>query len=577
MSITADPAQPLDRKDAWHQAAVWTAAVAGAFSVVVAGFLVVYSLRSQATEMRDADALKELKTALGQSPKSEELKQQIRDLDLTLRKRFSRNTQRIAAGRYLLLAGVVVLLIALKSAAVLRKQLPAPQPITGLPGEEARRARAARRALAATAVALVAAAAALAVSCRTLIAPEPKGAAVAPFPTDEEIQKNWPRFRGPRGLAISACTNVPTSWNGKTGEGILWKSEVPLSAPSSPVVWGDRVFLTGASKQKLEVYCFDLATGALAWQKPVAGIPGSPPKLPEAMEGVGCAAATPAADGRRFYAIFATGDVAAFDFQGRRVWARNLGVPENGYGYASSLALWHDRLLVLYDQATADDKKSKLIALEAATGKTVWEAKRDSPQTWSTPIVVKTPKGEQAICCGDPWLCGYDPATGRELWRAECLGGEIAPSPVYANGVAFTANAGSYATAVRTDGSGDVTKSHILWRAEDGLPDICSPLATGEFVFCLTSDGLLTCYDAKAGQRAWEKDFQVPFSSSPSLVGDRLYLLGEKGIAIILQVGREPKEIGRADLGEKVRTSPAFLDGRIIIRGQKHLFCIGKK
>ena len=700
-TATANLASREQAKRARWQAAAWTAAIAGGFSAILAVLLAWHSVASRAADMRKADRLAELKQDLRRSPLDEALKERIRDLDRRLREDFFRHTYLTTSGRYLLLGGTVVLLIALKSAAALRRKLPMPRAAAGQPGAEARAARVARWAVVAACAVLVLAATALALSTPPPLAEKKEKAEVADFPSDEEVQRNWPRFRGPGGLAVAAFTNVPTSWNGKTNEGILWKSEVPLPAPSSPIVWGDRVFLTGSSKpsspllsaedlkdaaglvaklrnpadplsrflretfspeakdhlakyeagkppseelqgaladelnraiqgdpfydaqrfagvqlsektrrlieqkprdkelvrlhrrlledaypleiakqveEKLEVYCFDATTGKLLWQQAVTDVPGSPAQKPKPMEGVGFAPSTPATDGRRVYAIFANGDLVAYDFQGGRVWARNLGVPENGYGHASSLAMWRNLLLVPYDQATADDKKSKLIAIEAASGKTVWEAKRDTPQTWATPIVATTEKGGQIIACGDPYLCGYDPATGKELWRAECLGGEVVPSPAYANGVAFAANAGSYATAVRTDGQGDVTKTHILWKAEDGLPDICSPLTNGELVFLLASDGLLTCYDAKSGKRVWEHELRAHSESSPSLVGDKVYILTDAGTMIIVHAGREFKEVGRAELGEKSsRAIPAFLDGRIIIRGEKHLFCIGKK
>ncbi|HUT32455.1 MAG TPA: PQQ-binding-like beta-propeller repeat protein [Planctomycetota bacterium] len=591
---TANPAvDPSERKRSWLQAAWATAVVAGVFSVVLAAAMVVDALRSQAEDMRTADRLAELKVALRDRPMDEGLKARIRALDVELRRSFFRRSQATDTGRWLLLAGVAVFLISLKSAMALRRKLPMPKAETPVPGLVGRLARTSRWAVAAVGVVLALAAAALVVTASSILGRPERGEKAATYPSDEELAKNWPRFRGPGGLGISAYANVPTSWNGKTGDGILWKTAVPLGAPSSPIAWGDRIFLTGSSKKLLEVYCFDAATGQLLWQQAASGIPGSPAERPRTMEGVEWAPSTPATDGARVYAIFSTGDVIAHDFSGTRVWARNLGTPENSYGHASSLAMWRNLLIIQYDQATADDKKSKLIALDAATGRTVWETKRDTPQTWATPIVAKvshlqlahsghvriedaTP-GDQIIACGDPFLCGYDAASGKELWRAECLGGEIAPSPVYANGVAYTANAGSYATAVRTDGSGDVTKTHVLWKAEDGLPDICSPLANGELVWALTAGGLLTCYDAKTGKRLWEKDFEVNCSSSPSLVGDKVLVTSEKGVTFFVAASRELKELGKAELGEGCRTSPAFLDGRIVIRGEKHLFCIGKK
>ena len=566
-----------EAKRSWLSAAFATAVVAGIFSAVLSVLMVVDSVRSQAESIRKADRLAEMKAALRKDPLNEALMSQIRDYDVRLRRSFFRRSQATDTGRWLLLAGVAVFLISLKSAMALRKKVPMPKAETPVPGLVACLARTSRWAVAAVGIVLLLASAALVVTASSILARRDAGERAASYPSDEEVARNVPGFRGPGGLGISAYTNVPTSWNGKTGEGILWKTAVPLGAPSSPIAWGDRIFLTRSSKKLLEVYCFDAATGKLLWQQAAAGIPGSPAERPKVMEGVEWAPSTPATDGARVYAIFSTGDVIAFDFSGKRSWARNLGTPENSYGHASSLAMWRNLLLIQYDQATPDDKKSKLIALDAATGRTVWETKRETPQTWATPIVVKTPKGEQIICSGDPFLCGYDPASGKELWRAECLGGEIAPSPVYANGVAYTANAGSYATAVRTDGTGDVTKTHVLWKAEDGLPDICSPLTNGELVWALTTGGLLTCYDAKTGKRLWEKDFETNCSSSPSLVGERVCVMSEKGTMFVVQAARTLKELGKAELGEKCRTSPAFLDGRIIIRGEKHLFCIGLK
>jgi len=566
-----------DAKRSWLATARATAVVAGVFSALLAAFMLVHSFRSQAEDMRKADKLAELKSALRKDPLNEALMGRIRELDLRLRQDFFRRSDALAAGRWLLLAGVAVFLIALKSAGTLSKKLPMPKAAMPDPGAWGRVRRVARWAIAIAGTILALIGASLAFTSSSVFSRREAAEEAAAYPSDEEVARNWPGFRGPGGLGVSAHKNVPTGWDGTTGAGILWKAEVPLGGPSSPVLWADRVFLTGSSKAKLEVYCFELATGKLLWQQEAAGIPGSPAERPKVMEGVEWAPSTPATDGTRVYAIFATGDAIAFDFSGKRVWARNLGTPANNYGHAASLALWRNLLIIQYDQGSPDDKKSKLIALDAATGRTAWEARRETGQTWATPIVVKTPTGDQIIACGDPHLCGYDPASGRELWRAECLGGEIAPSPVYANGVAYTANAGSYASAVRTDGQGDVTKSHLLWKAEDGLPDVCSPLTNGELVWTLMSGGLLTCYDAKTGKRLWEWDFEENCESSPSLVGDKVMVVTDKGAAILMRTGREPEVADCATLGEKCRTSPAFLDGRLIIRGEKHLFCIGDR
>ena len=586
MSDSTPDTQSTDAADATfaaaaYQGAVWTAAVAGIFSLIVCGLLAVNHVKGQALDPRDSQAVAELKKALSQDARNEALKKQIRELDLALRRDYFRRTAFANRGAFLLVGGLVVFLAALKSACDLRKKLPMPQGTMHERGEEARAAATARRSVAVAGLVVGGAALVLAAVAGRELPGQPGSPAPtvkeAPYPTREEIGKHWPRFRGPGGLGVSAYANVPTAWNGKTGEGVAWKTAVPLPGPNSPVVWGDRVFLSGATKAKREVYCFDAASGKLLWRGAVADIPSRSAEPPEVMEATGHAAPTVATDGRRVYAIFANGDLAAFDFAGQRVWAKNLGKPDNTYGHASSLTTWRDRLLVLMDQGGEDDGKSKLMALDGPTGRTVWAATRKVGTTWATPIVARTPSGDQIITVAVPWVIAYDPATGAELWRADCLDGEIAPSPVYANGMVLVAQAHALAAAIRTNGKGDVTKTHIAWSAEDGLPDTCSPLTNGGLLFLATADGMVTCYDAKDGKKLWEHDYETHFLSSPSLAGDKVCLLNDKGVAFIFAAARAFKELGRAALGEKAVASPAFQDGRIYMRGHKHLFCIGKR
>jgi outer membrane protein assembly factor BamB len=184
---------------------------------------------------------------------------------------------------------------------------------------------------------------------------------------------------------------------------------------------------------------------------------------------------------------------------------------------------------------------------------------------------------DQLITCADPWVIAYNPADGRqEYWRAKVLRQDVGPSPTFADGLVYVANQFPYLSAIKPDGSGDVTKSQVVFTAEDGLPDTCSPLATSQFVFLLTSDGLLTCYDAKSGEKLWEHDFDgLPFSSSPGLVGKLVYLVSKEGKSFVIEPTREGcKIVAEGNLGENCVTSPAFQDGRIYLRGQKHLFCI---
>jgi outer membrane protein assembly factor BamB len=220
---------------------------------------------------------------------------------------------------------------------------------------------------------------------------------------------------------------------------------------------------------------------------------------------------------------------------------------------------------------------SKMIALDGFTGQTVWETKRPVPNSWSSPIVTEIGEQFQLLTCGDPWVIAYDPAKGIELWRANCLAGDIAPSLIYANGLVFAIEPYSKLVAIRPDGRGDVTETHIAWSLEEGAPDICSPVSNGELIFLLSTEGLLSCYKVADGKRLWEQDLRENFWASPSFVGDKLYLLTEEGVMLIVQSGPEFKELARCELGEECRASPAFADGRIYIRGLENLYCIGKK
>jgi len=417
-------------------------------------------------------------------------------------------------------------------------------------------------------------------SAKTVAEPpvKAKAASVEPLPSDEEAAKMWPRFRGPDGLGISAYTNIPTEWNVPEGKGVRWKTRVPLDGFSSPVVWGKLVFLTGADEKTRRVYCFDADSGKVLWEKDVPGTPQSTAEPAKTTKDTGFAAPTPATDGRRVYAIFANGDLAAMDFAGSVLWSKSLGLPENSYGHAASLLTYQNLLIVPFDQGSASAGKSRLFAMDSATGNTVWEAKRQVPNSWTTPIVIQHAGRSQLITSADPWVTAYDLLKGTELWKAKCMRQDVGPSPVFAEGMVYAVTEYTYLVAIRADGNGDVTASHIAWKGEDGLPDTCSPLATKDHVYVLATHGTLTCYDAKEGAMKWEEDLETEFYGSPSLVGNRIYVFNKEGKAWVVEAGPEKcKRISQCEMGEPCVTSPAFQDGCFFIRTEKHLLCIGNK
>jgi outer membrane protein assembly factor BamB len=390
--------------------------------------------------------------------------------------------------------------------------------------------------------------------------------AAADLPSQAEYQKNWPRFRGPDGSGV--CTQGEAPLN---ADHIAWTADVPAAGFGSPVVWGERVFLSGGDDKGCSVMCLDANSGKLLWQTSV-------PKADEAFEAPdqsGIAASTVATDGLRVYAVFANGDLAAVNFDGSVAWSKHLGAPKNLYGHTSSLLTWQDRVIVQFDQGDADDKLSKLYAFDGATGKVAWEQSRDVGSSWATPIVFEVAGKTQLLTLAPSFAISYSAKDGAELWRAECVDGEVTPSPVFAGGKLFIVSPTSKLQAYRPDGEGDVTKTHLEWIAEDGIPDITSPVSNGELVFLIDTSGMLSCYDAKDGKKQWQKDIEEECKASPSIVGGKLCLVTMKGLVIVVEAGREFKELARFPLNEEVFASPAFAGNKMFVRGMKHLICVG--
>jgi outer membrane protein assembly factor BamB len=583
------------------------AAVAAVFAIVVCALLLYDYAQRLRKDPLDSPTYKALTDALNQHPTDESLKEQVRTLDRQLRSEYFRQRAFTDVGAVLLIVAVLTFLLSARAAATLRRRIPLPTAQLGPQDREAAWTRIARWAVAATCVVMIGAAVIVILNVKSPLpendeklaagldqpqenvprseTPEqqrqkpeaPSNVAAEPPPSDADVAKAWPRFRGPGGLGISAYSNVPDAWDAAKGKGIAWKTPVPLPGNNSPVVWGKRVFLSGADQRRREVYCFDADGGKLLWRQNVPGTPQSNSRPPEVNDDTGFAAPTTASDGRRVFAIFANGDLAAFDVAGKPAWAKSLGMPENSYGHASSLTTYKNLLLVQFDQGSSNAPKSRLLAFDSATGNLVRQVDRPVPNSWSSPIVVRFGDRDQLIASGDPWVIAYNPSDFSETWRVKCLRTDIGPSPVSADGRVFVANDNARLSAIRTDGHGDVTTTHVLWKGDDGMPDTCSPLATSEFVFLLTSTGTLTCYDAVKGGVLWAEEFEENCSASPSMVGKRLYIIANSGKAWIVEPSRDKcRRIGECNLGEECVTSPAFQDGRIYLRGKKHIFCIGK-
>lgn len=576
----------------WPTMGFRVATAAAAFSLFVAAALVKEHFQhKKATYPLDHPRIISLKEQLVREPLNEGLKSSIRGLDLQFRVAHDRYLQHVSRGRWLLFGGAVVFLAAIQ-ATVWNKKIARPGKVQRPPGWQAREVIISTVAVALMGGAIGAGAWSLAQSSTSLLtaelavpprpvekvvaAPVPVPVPSAPYPSAEEVAHNWGRFRGPGGAGVSVYTNIPLTWNLQSGENILWKTKSPGPDFNSPVVWDNRLFFTTGTAKKREVFCFDGLTGQLVWQKAVERVPGGSGQveLPEISGGMSCP--TAAVDGRRVYVMFANGDVAAFDFGGNLAWAVSLAPIKNQYGHAASLDLWQNRLIIQLDHGDSDSKVSRLVALNTADGKVAWERPRETHGTWSSPITVEAAGKPQIITLGLPHVISYSAVDGAELWRVDGIDGEITPSPVYAGGLVLAPSPSTKLIAIKPAGAGDVTKSHVLWNYEEGVPDITSPVSDGQRVYMLTTGGTFTSVDLKTGKKVWDKELELEFKASPSLVGDKLLLFSTKGDAFVVNAAADYKEAARLSVGDEIVASPAFADGRMYLRGRTNLYCIGK-
>jgi len=558
---------------------------------VITGLSVTYARRSKA-RILEQEQLNALKAALAERPTDEALIATIHREDLAQRTRYAADRVVFRRGAYLLLAAGIALVLSAKWLVSFNPRGPRPVALSEQWQRPTTRATAHRGLIGlagASALMTALVAAVLAWPFDPLPPTDWQQVLAGPPPAEPVYTDTWPRFRGPTGLGMAPPGDWPTEWNAATRTNVLWKIPIPGEGKGSPVVWGNRVFLTSADikRRELHVICVNRTTGDILWKRTLkpAFDDWTPQDRQDFADGedmltdTGWAAPTPATDGERVYVTFATADIAAVDFDGHVVWQRNLGAPESMYGLASSLLVHKGLVIWQLDQgASADEQYSALLALDPKTGETAWRADRPVPNSWTTPIVVKVGESRELITAANPWVIAYDPDSGVELWRADVLYGDVAPSPVAADGVVFVTNDNAKTAAIRTGGTDNVTETNVLWDYEEGLPDTASPLCDGRRFLQADAGGLVTCLDAKTGTLIWEHEFPTGFDASPTLTPSSLvYLPDTSGRIHIFELADTFKARGAGDVGEPIAASPAFCDSRIYIRGSKHLFCIGER
>jgi outer membrane protein assembly factor BamB len=385
----------------------------------------------------------------------------------------------------------------------------------------------------------------------------------------------WPHWRGPTGDGHTAETGLPVHWDVKS---VVWKSPLKGRGQSSPVIWGERIFLTTAledGRQRV-VFCVDRKDGKLLWEH--VAWKGTPEKS-HAMNG--WATPTCATDGETVVAFFGKGGLHAYRVDGQALWSRGLGKFAGPWGTAASPLLVGDLVIQNCDA----EEEAFLIALDKRTGKQVWRTPRDVPDRggWSTPVLVQAGSRAELVLNGAKAVTAYDPATGKRLWFCRSFNGRGEPTATPGHGLLFMVNGlrGDF-YAVRPGGAGDVTKSHLAWHTpRRGGRDQPSPLVLGEYVLVTDMAGVATCYEAKSGKELWKERLNGTFSSSPIAAGGLAYFQSEEGTTYVLEPGPTMKLVARNTLGTSdgalFRASLAASAGQIFSRSDRALYCLGRK
>ncbi len=406
------------------------------------------------------------------------------------------------------------------------------------------------------------------------------------------LGENWPGWRGPRGDGTSQEKNVPTKWNAPAGENVAWKVQLPGSGRASPIVWNDRVFVVACLEESQEriLLSLDSRSGHTLWRRSVFR---APLESKHALNSF--ASSTPATDGSLIFVSFLEVDghtipapnvgtprpitpgrmvVAAYDFHGNQKWLVKPGEFISAHGYCSSPVLYKDLVIVNGDH----DGDSYVVALDKLTGETVWRVARDhKTRSYVTPIIRQIDGRTQMVFSGSKCIVSLDPNSGSPHWTIDGPTEQFVASMVFDGKLLFMA-AGFptyHVLGIRPDGQGNVTDTHIAWHATNVRCYVPSPVVAGEYLLVADDRGTANCFAAATGQRLWQERLGSQFHASLVTAEGLVYFVADDGVAKVVRPGRKLEVVAENPLGESCVSSPAIAAGRIYLRGDKHLFCMG--
>jgi outer membrane protein assembly factor BamB len=405
--------------------------------------------------------------------------------------------------------------------------------------------------------------------------------------------ENWPRFRGPTGQGISTDKHLPTTWSATRN--LAWKTEIAGEGWSSPIVWEKQVFVTSTEEhgRSCHVISVDRDSGEVLWDVEVFT------ETPTRKEGRNSfATPTPVTDGQRVYAFFGGGGAAAIDFAGHVVWTNTDNHFYSQHGLGSSPIVYGDLLLMPWDHSAEGGPDPKIgwqipwdqafvLALDTTTGQPRYKAKRGLTRIGHmTPAIIKIEGRPQLVSGTGDAVEGFDPESGELLWWVHSGGEGVTPSPVFGDGVVFSSSGfptpvggKQYHAAIRAfrlGGQGDMTKANLVWEQRSSPPMIPSLLLVEKLLYSIKEDGIFQCLDAATGDVIYRQRLGGTFSASPVFAGGMIYLVSDEGKTSVVKAGRKFDRVAVNELGERCQASPAISDGRLLIRGEKHLYCLAE-
>jgi outer membrane protein assembly factor BamB len=409
-----------------------------------------------------------------------------------------------------------------------------------------------------------------------------------------DADENWPHWRGPAHNGISAERNLPVRWSAATNENIVWKLPMPAMSGSTPIIWGNRIFLNVADPlpatargSNIYLWCVDRAKGTVLWQRLLGGGNRMQQKQNQSSP-------SPVTDGTGVWVMTGTGILKSFDFDGKELWTRDIQADYGpfglNWGYGSSPLLHGDSLYVQVLHGMRTDDPSYLLRIDKMTGKTRWRVDRptnaymESPDAYTTPALVRIGNAEEIVVTGGDVVTGHDVATGKELWRAEGLNPgnnpnyRIVASPVVHGDLIIAPTRERPMLVLKAGGRGDVTKSHVLWSFNSG-PDVPTPVTDGTYVYSVNDRGIMFCLDARTGKEIYARQRLRPgtYSGSPVLADGKIYITNEDGVTSVVKAGPEFQVIAENEFDDYSLSSPAISNGTMYFRTTKFLWAIGAK